>query len=417
MTAPPSAHPRRTIVFWMATALIAVDTLLFTMVVPALPEFAERDGLSDAQAALIFAAFPIAQLLTALATAGLVERLGRRPLIIAATVLLTLATLLFAVTEGGAMLTVARGAQGVAAGAAWTAGIAAISDVFPTRDLGLRIGLAQTAGGGFGLLGPIVGGVLIDLVGTDATFLMAAALPALLVVPALLVPETRRPGAVPTPVFVGIRAVMSRRRARAAAGALAAVSGALALIEPLVPLDLEDRLGLSASAIGVVFAASLLGNMVAAPLAGRWSDRSGRVAPVAVGGAVLAASLPLLAIGPAVWVTCALFVMGLGFGTMGASSGPVLTEAVDEAGLAGNYGLSAAILTVVYSAGYAVGPLVGAAAAATMPFLGAMIAGAVLVGATAAWATAGLRATSGDGPVAPGAGALAAGPRGAAPPR
>ena len=145
MTAPPATHPKRTIVFWMATALIAVDTLLFTMVVPALPEFAERDGLSDARAALVFATFPVAQLVTALATAGLVERLGRRPLVVAATLLLAGATLMFAVTEGGAMLALARTAQGVAAGAAWTAGIAAISDVFPTRELGLRIGLARQA--------------------------------------------------------------------------------------------------------------------------------------------------------------------------------------------------------------------------------------------------------------------------------
>lgn len=409
------AHGRRTIVFWMATALIAVDTLLFTMVVPALPDFAARDGLSDAQAALVFAAFPIAQLVTALATAGLVERLGRRPLIIAATLLLTLATLLFALVEGGLLLAVARGIQGVAAGAAWTAGIAAISDVFPARELGFRIGLAQTAGGGFGLLGPVAGGVLIDLLGTDATFLIAAALPAALVLPALLVPETRRPGAIAIGVLSGIRRVMSRRRARAAALALAAVSGSLALIEPLVPLDLEDRLGLSASAIGVVFAAALVGNMVAAPLAGRWSDRAGRVRPVAVGGAVLAVSLPLLAVGPAAWVAVALLVMGVGFGTMGASCGPLLTEAVDEAGIAGNYGLSAAILTVVYSAGYAVGPLVGAGAAATMPFLGAMVVGAVLVGGAAAWATIGLHATASDSPAGADGPALAAGPRGGAP--
>lgn len=64
--------------------------------------------------------------------------------------------------------------------------------------------------------------MLIDLVGTDATFLMAAILPALLIVPALLVPETRRRGATPVRVVAGIRAVLSRRRARAAAGALAA---------------------------------------------------------------------------------------------------------------------------------------------------------------------------------------------------
>jgi MFS transporter, DHA1 family, solute carrier family 18 (vesicular amine transporter), member 1/2 len=417
MTAPPATHPKRTIVFWMATALIAVDTLLFTMVVPALPEFAERDGLSDAQAALVFATFPVAQLVTALATAGLVERLGRRPLVVAATLLLAGATLMFAVTEGGAMLALARTAQGVAAGAAWTAGIAAISDVFPTRELGLRIGLAQTAGGGLGLLGPVLGGVLIDLVGTDATFLLAAALPMALLPPALMMPETRRPGARPIPVASGIRAVMARRRARAAAGTLAAVSGSLALIEPLVPLELESRLGLSASAIGVVFGACLLGNMIAAPIAGRWSDRSGRIAPVAVGGAVLTASLPLIAVGPAAWVALALLVMGLGFGTMGASCGALLTEAVDEAGLAGNYGLSAAILTVVYSAGYAAGPLVGAAAVAATSFAGAMIAGAALVGATAVWAVAGLRATATDPPLTPPGDALAPRPRGSARPR
>jgi DHA1 family solute carrier family 18 vesicular amine transporter 1/2 len=387
------------------------------MVVPALPEFAERDGLSDAQAALIFAAFPIAQLLTALAAAGLVERLGRRPLMVAATLLLTLATLLFAVTDGAALLTAARAAQGVAAGATWTAGVAAISDVFPTRELGFRIGLAQTAGGGFGLLGPVLGGVLIDVVGTDATFLLAALLPAGLVLPALLVPETRRPGAVPIPVGAGIRAVMRRRRARAAAGALAASSGALALIEPLLPLDLEERLGLSPSAIGVVFAAGVLGNMVAAPLAGRWSDRLGRVRPVAVGGAVLALSLPLLSVGAAAWVTVALVAMGIGFGTMSASSGPLLTEAVDEAGLSGNYGLSSAILTTVWSAGYAAGPLIGAAAAATMPFAGAMVVGGSAVALTAVWAVRGLRAAPGAGPVAPAAGALADGPRGRRGPR
>ncbi|MGD9570462.1 MAG: MFS transporter [Thermoleophilia bacterium] len=401
----------------MATALIAVDTILFTMVVPALPEFAERDGLSDAQAALIFAAFPIAQLLTAIVTAGLVERLGRRPLMVAATILLTLATLLFAFTEGGVMLAVARAAQGVAAGATWTAGIAAISDVFPTKELGFRIGLAQTAGGGFGLLGPVLGGVLIDLFGTDTAFLLAACLPASLVIPALLVPETRRPGSVAIPIGPGFRAVMRRRRARAAAGALAAVSGSLALIEPLLPLDLEDRLGLSPAAIGVVFAAGVVGNMVAAPIAGRWSDRAGRVAPVAAGGAVLAVSLPLLSVGPVAWVTVALIVMGLGFGTMGASSGPVLTEEVDAAGLAGNYGLSAAILTVVFSAGYVAGPLIGAAAAATMPFAGAMLLGGALVGLTAIWAVRGLRATATDASLTRPPDALASGPRGPGEPR
>jgi len=116
-------------------------------------------------------------------------------------------------------------------------------------------------------------------------------------------------------------------------------------------------------------------------------------------------------------VTAAMMMMGVGFGTMGASCGPLLTEAVDEAGLAGHYGLSAAILTVVFSGGYAVGPLLGAAAAVALPFLGAMVVGAVLVGLTAIWATVGLRATEPDGAAAGSGGPVAPGPRGAAPRR
>ena len=33
-------------VFWTATGLIGLDTLLFTMVAPALPVFAEREGFA-----------------------------------------------------------------------------------------------------------------------------------------------------------------------------------------------------------------------------------------------------------------------------------------------------------------------------------------------------------------------------------
>jgi len=50
----PAARPGR--VYWTATALIAVDTLLFSLIVPALPRFADRLALSDTEAALIFAA-------------------------------------------------------------------------------------------------------------------------------------------------------------------------------------------------------------------------------------------------------------------------------------------------------------------------------------------------------------------------
>ncbi|MGB1377554.1 MAG: MFS transporter, partial [Miltoncostaeaceae bacterium] len=71
-------HPARRRVFTLATAAIAVDTLLFSAIVPALPVYQREMGISDTQVALLFAAFPIAQLITALLLPRWVDRAGRR---------------------------------------------------------------------------------------------------------------------------------------------------------------------------------------------------------------------------------------------------------------------------------------------------------------------------------------------------
>ena len=384
MTAP-SPHPRRGLVFWTATGLIGIDTVLFTMVVPALPEFADRFGFSASVAALIFAAFPLGQLGSALVAAGLVERLGRRPVMMLAAAMLAVATLAFSLATGTELLALARLMQGVAAGLVWTAGIAAISDIYPSDELGFRIGLAETAGGALGLLGPVVGGALIDTVGTDATFALAAVLPALAMIPVFLIPETRSGPADRSPLWPALRRLAAEPRARLAFGSLGGLAAVLALVEPLLPLDLDRRLGLSSLAIGLVFGAGLLVYFVVVPLAGRWSDRRGRRLPLLVGGVLIAAGLPFLAVGPAVTVAIAFAVVGAGMAALGAPSGALMVEAVDDAGMTGRYGLSSASLTVVFSLGYTLGPLLGALASAALPFAATVGIAAAAILALSVW--------------------------------
>jgi MFS transporter, DHA1 family, solute carrier family 18 (vesicular amine transporter), member 1/2 len=383
VTPGPEATRRR--VFRAAAGLIAVDTLLFSVIVPALPRFADRFGLSDAEAALVFAAFPVSQLGMAVVATWTVERFGRRPMMIGSALLALAATLVFAAAEHLAVLVLARAVQGGSAAFAWTAGIAAISDVFPPEQLGFRIGLAETMGGGAGLAGPILGGALIDAIGLDAAFLVVAALPLLVVPLAVTVPETRRPGAARARLGPAIRRLAREPLAQAGGVALALVAAVLALLEPLLPLDLDERLGLSSTLIGVVFAAGLAANFVAAPLAGRWSDRRGRRLPTVVGGVVLGLSLPLVAFGPAWWVGVAFALVGTGFATMAAPAGPLLVEAVDRTGLAGMYGLSAGVTTTIFAAGYAAGPLVGGGLRAALPFWVLTLATGALALLTTAW--------------------------------
>jgi MFS family permease len=289
-------------------------------------------------------------------------------------VLLVGATLTFASADHPALLAAARALQGVAAGATWTAALAVIADTSPPDRLGFRIGLAETTGGAASLLAPPIGGLAIDAVGTGATFALAAVLPALVAPLAWAVPETRRAGARLAPARVVLPRLARQPEAVAGAAALAVSAGALALLEPLLPLDLASRLDLSSTGVGVVFAAGLLAYFVCTPLAGRWSDRHGRRAPILVGGLAMAASLPLLGIGPAAWVAAAFAVAGAGIGTMAAPTGPLLTEAVDRAGLTGMYGWSAGVINLVWAAGYALGPLVGGGLRAALPFWAVTIA-------------------------------------------
>jgi len=362
---------RRAAVFWTATGLIGLDTVLFTMVAPALPLFAERLGFGNTVAALIFAAYPVAQLATGIGSAGLVERLGRRPLLIAAPCVLALATLVFALAGDPATLALARLVQGAAAGVTWTAALAAIADVYPSDQLGFRLGLAETAGGALGLAGPLAGGAMVDAFGTTTTFTIAAALPLVAVVPTLFVPETRRapdPSQERIGVVAALRRVSVLPRARVAIVSLVVLAAVLALLEPLLPLDLDARLGLSPLAIGIVFAAGDLAYLASIAPAGRWSDRRGRRLPTLTGGVLVATFLPFTAIGPAWFVALAFVGVGAGLAALGASAGALMVEAVDQAGMAGRYGLSGAMLTAVFSSGYVLGPLFGAAASAVVSY-------------------------------------------------
>jgi MFS family permease len=130
----------------------------------------------------------------------------------------------------------------------------------------------------------------------------------------------------------------------------------LGLVEVVAPLDLDARLGLSSSAIGLLFAASIAVDAAVSPFGGRWGDRRGRRGPAIVGLAATGVSMVALAALPGVGGTAvALGIYGAGFSLMMVAAVPWLDEAFPgrERGLA--YGVQ----NLVYAAGYAVGPILG----------------------------------------------------------
>ncbi len=211
----------------------------------------------------------------------------------------------------------------------------------------------------------------------------------------VLPPETRRARSTTPALPTILRACRSGQGAWAAA-IVVITSFVLGLIEVVAPLDLDARLGLSASVIGLLFAASIAVDAVFAPFGGRWGDRSGRAYPAFVGLLGTALSAVLLAVLPGVVGTIvALAVYGAGFSLAISAAVPWLDEAFDER----ERGLAYGVQNLLYAGGYAIGPLLGGAllgaSGADLAYgVSAIVVAAAAVGLWFAWPAEEKTATS-----------------------
>jgi predicted MFS family arabinose efflux permease len=133
------------------------------------------------------------------------------------------------------------------------------------------------------------------------------------------------------------------------------------VIEVLVPLRLND-LEVSGATIGLVFLLAAAVEAVVSPIAGRYSDRAGRMAPIRVGltgAGVMAIVLPL----PRTAVLVGLCVM-LTFVALASFWAPgmaMLSDAAENAGL--DQALAFAISNLAWALGHVFGAGVGGAVA------------------------------------------------------
>jgi predicted MFS family arabinose efflux permease len=133
------------------------------------------------------------------------------------------------------------------------------------------------------------------------------------------------------------------------------------VVEVLVPLRLDD-LGVGGATIGLVFLLSAAVEGVVSPIAGRASDRSGRIAPIRfglTGAVIMALVLPL----PRTAVLVGLCVM-LTYVALGAFWAPgmaMLSDAAEDAGL--DQALAFATSNFAWALGHVFGAGLGGAVA------------------------------------------------------
>lgn len=339
----------------LTCAIVLVDTVFYSALVPLIPYYSGEFGLSKFAVGVVNGSFGAGILFGAAPGAILAARIGVRPTAVAGLALLSITSLFFGFAGNAGALVLLRFGEGFGSAFSWIAAFTWLVSAAPEERRGQMIGTLIGAAVVGSLLGPAVGSAAAEL-GIVPVFAGVAVLGALALAGAFLVPPPESSETMPS--FRSLGALLTPRPA--AGMALIALSPLLfSILVVLAPLELS-RLGWGATAIGAAFLAGAAFEAVAHPVLGRISDRIGYRLPVLLGlvlSALLLLALPLAA-GP--WMIAAFVVLCAGAFNFSLTPGTALfTQSSEKAGVGQALGFG--VTNVAWASGYAVGAPIGGA--------------------------------------------------------
>ncbi len=255
---------------------------------------------------------------------ALSDSFGRRPVILAALVLYTVASTGAALTASVSALIVWRVVQGLSVGAGIVVGRAMIRDLFGPEDAQRLMSLVTLFFGLAPAIAPVIGGWLFVALGWRSVFWFLAAVGAALVaLGGRFLPETHPPSARQpfraVPLLRGYRAVGIEPRFLLLSLAAGFNFNAFFLYILSAPVFLGQHLGLAPQQFAWLFVPGIAGIMVGAQISGRAAGRLkaeqtvkgayGFMATAAFVNLVYALTLP-----PAIpWAVLPIMLYGVGF--------------------------------------------------------------------------------------------------------
>lgn len=167
---------------WVISAAQFLTLAGMTAILPLLPLYLEQIGVGDRAAvkywtgALGSAPFAVAVFATPL-WGSLSDRFGYKAMVVRSVVGIAIATIGMGLSSTPLELLLWRGVQGAVSGV-FPAAVALLSALTPEDRVGRALAVLQSARAAGGLCGPLVGGVLADLIGIHALFYWAGAIAA-----------------------------------------------------------------------------------------------------------------------------------------------------------------------------------------------------------------------------------------------
>jgi MFS family permease len=343
--------------FLLVAAVVLVDTMFFAAVAPLLPHFSDELDLSKTAAGVLTATYPAGTFAGALPGGWLAARWGVKPTLLLGLALLGVTSLAFAFANDIVLLDAARFVQGVGGACMWAAGMAWLVTAAPAERRGELIGSALGAAIVGVLFGPVLGGAA-TVVGQEVVFSAVSVVAAGLAAWAWTIPGVPPERSPALPALLG---ALRRRDVLSGFWLFTLPAVFAGVLEVLVPLRLDD-LGASGAAVGAIFLVAAGFEAFVSPVAGRLSDRHGRLAPIRVGLAgavVMAVVLPIP--GTVLLAAAALVAAVMALGSFWAPGMALLSDSSERAGL--DQALAFSIANLAWALGHMRGGGAGGALA------------------------------------------------------
>jgi EmrB/QacA subfamily drug resistance transporter len=191
-----TAHPRRWTILYVLLLAEVMDLLDGTIVNVAVPRIRDELHASSSQLEWILGAYPLAVAAALVVGARLGDLFGRNRMFVLGTVGFTAASLACGLAPSAGALIAFRIVQGLAAALMIPQGFGILRKIFPREELPKAFGIFGPVIGSAAIIGPILGGALVDLdlFGSDWRLVFFVNLPLGLAAAAgaiLLIPDIR----------------------------------------------------------------------------------------------------------------------------------------------------------------------------------------------------------------------------------
>lgn len=324
MTSSPKPTPIYTKQFWLVCASSLLFFASFNMLLPELPRFLTSLGGAEHKG-LIIALFTVTALLSRPFSGKLADTVGRVPIMVFGAAVCLLCSLFYPLVTTVSGFLLLRLVHGFSTGFTPTGQAAYLGDIIPASRRGEAMGILGTAGTLGMAAGPAIGGSLANAFSIDVLFYASSFFGLLSIVIVLNIRET----------------LHSKKKFHVTALRVQKQD----LFEPLVVVpcvimflyaysygacftllpDLGDYVGIKNN--GLLFTFLTVASLMVRLVAGKASDRYGRVPILRVSTFLLAISLIILGIGTEAWhIMLGVVIYGMG---QGMTSPTLLAWATD----------------------------------------------------------------------------------------